>query len=126
MPTPKQLWAELKDLVTSFKSSLDTSKPFNPNDVVAQWKKVWTPLRKALEYAKEMKLTGDKADKKLQELIDLGDKVSDPKTLSDFLAKLKPTWGKIRAVAVPLSHLGKPDFDAAAQKFIKIVDWVLA
>lgn len=123
---PKAIWKEVQELLANLKTTIDPSKPFDPAEVVKKWKQIWTPVRKVLEYAKAMKLTGDRADKKLDEIIALGDKVADPATLQSFLAAIKKVWKIVRVVLVPLSHTGKPEFQAAVQKFITILDWLTA
>lgn len=123
---PKKIWKEVQDLLNGLKTSLDPNKPFDAAEVVKKWKQIYAPVRKVLEYAKAMKLTGEKADKKIDDLIALGDKVSDPQTLMDFLGKVKKVWKVVAIVLKPLSHTGKPEFQAAVQKFIKIMDWLTA
>lgn len=116
---------KFKKAIEGFVSSIDPSKPFDLSKLSSKWNEIWPSLRSALEIVKDHKLSGDKLDKAIVEVIELGDKVSDSKSLKACLAKLVPVLKKVRmAIELACVFFPKLKKEVKLARFIEILHWI--
>lgn len=121
----KEKWQAVKNAIESSNIAidLDTEPKF-----VDTFNKVWPVLRPVLDYAKAARITGEKADKKIQAIIELGDRISTGKASKDEQGNLGKTldkvWKKVRiALSIAVAFTNEK-IDKVLNDIIDIGDWI--
>lgn len=96
----------------------------------AKFREWWPTLCACLELVKEIKLTGERADNKLQKLINTGEAAyKDPelgRDFKEFLDELRATWKAIRSVLHVAMFLTGDKTDEVLEKVIEYGDGLTA
>jgi len=103
---------------------LDASEP----KFVDAFNQIWPILKPILEYAKLIKITGDKVDKILETTIDIGIRISTGKASSDeqaaFIKTLDSIWGPVKTVLGIIVSFTNDKVDKVINDVIEIGDWI--
>lgn len=121
----KDAFRKFIEVVQAFQD-LDLDKPQNYEE---GFKQVWPVVKPTLEFAKALKLTGEKFDTAVNEVLVLGGNMynsSDTEaTHTEFTMKLKAIWEKIEIVLEVIKILLTDDnTDKTIDKVIEIGEWL--
>lgn len=94
----KVLKEKLRDLASDLKLPDDDAV----DSYVAEFRDWWPTIEASLLLVKEIRLTGEAMDKKLQKVIDAGKRLYDnpglASAIKEFIAQMKTSWGTVRSV----------------------------
>ena len=103
---------------------LDASEP----KFVDAFNQIWPILKPILEYAKLIKVTGEKVDKILQTAIDIGVRIStgnaSPDEQTAFIKTLDSIWVPVKTVLGIIVSFTNSKVDKVINKVIEIGDWI--
>ena len=121
----KAKWQEVRQAIETSQLTIDLDK--EPKFVDA-FNKAWPVLRPILDYAKAARVTGEKADKKIQAVIELGDRISTGQASKDEQSNLIKTldkiWRKVRiALSIAVAFTDEK-IDKVMNDIIEIGDWI--
>lgn len=93
-----------------------------------QFDKVWPLMKAALQFAASLRVTGNKADAALEEIVTIGDRMAaGDATAADkdqFEQKLSKIWGVARMGISAAMVLTNDKVDAVLEKVLGIGDWI--
>jgi hypothetical protein len=103
---------------------LDASEP----KFADAFNQIWPLLKPVLEYAKLINLTGEKVDKVLQTVIDIGERIStgnaSPDEQTAFISTLDTIWNPVKAVLGIIVTFTNDKVDKVINQIIEIGDWI--
>jgi len=103
---------------------LDDSEP----KFVDAFNQIWPILKPILEYAQLIKVTGEKVDKVIQTVIDIGVRISSgnasPDEQTTFIKTLDSIWTPVKAVLGIIVSFTNSKVDKVINKVIDIGDWI--
>jgi len=118
---------KLSDLIEIIKGYKDLSFS-KTEDYKQKFNKVWPVIKKTIEFARDIKLTGEKFDKKADEAIALGDRMyadgASQEGMTELGLKFQKTWKKIKFALNILRFAGKDERNKWIDKIIEIGDWI--
>jgi len=116
--------SDLIEIIRGYKD-LDLSKK---EDYKQKFNKVWPVAKKTIEFARDMKITGEKFDKVATEVISLGERMykgtASEEDRTELSAKFHKTWKKIKLALKGLKFISDPEKDKVIDKIIEIGDWM--
>lgn len=120
--------AKINEMIAASKNVPDLSDSDFMSDYESVFGKIWPMLKPALEFAEQMKATGEKTDAVLQELITIGNSMeagtASAADIDTFQTKLKNIWKFVRMVLSAATVLTNDDTDKVIDKVLGIGDWI--
>jgi hypothetical protein len=114
--------AALKD--ADFKFDVDTDDP----DFADAFNEIWPVLEPSLEYAKAIRLTGPKADKIIQTMIEIGYRISKGEATENeearFIGYLDAIWDILEKVLGILKSFTPDNVDKVIDHVLEVGDWI--
>ncbi|MBU2912738.1 hypothetical protein [Reichenbachiella agariperforans] len=121
---------QLKELISGLNEVNITDLPDTEEGtpaLVEKFNEIWPILKPALKFAISVKLTGEKADKVLSEILKAGEVISlggSDEAVSDFIEKFKDAWGTIEFVLGLIQILTPNNVDKVIDDVLEIGDWI--
>jgi hypothetical protein len=106
------------------KFDLDTDDP----EFVDAFNEIWPVLKPSLEFASISRITGPKADKTIDTIIDLGHRISTGNASRDdeakFIQSLDTVWSFVNTALGILKTFTNDKTDQVIDQVIEIGDWI--
>jgi hypothetical protein len=103
---------------------LDAAEP----KLVDAFNQIWPILKPVLEYAELVNITGEKVDKVLRTVIDLGNRISTGDASQSeqtvFISTLDTIWNPVKAVLGIIVTFTSDKVDKVINQIIEIGDWI--
>ncbi len=126
----KERRQDLNDFISALNNANTVATPdddSNPPTVLGKFNEIWPILKPALKFTISLKLTKEKVDQVLEEVIKAGDVVASggsDESVGVFIKKFKPAWSKIETALELVQIVTPNNVDNVLDDIIEIGDWI--